>query len=84
MQLWDESRNANNALEAVRDNHLACPDLCAPARPLHWNTKPPLLIWMIAALMKAGAAPLGILAGPGIAAALATLAAAHGRRRAAP
>ena len=51
LQLWDESRNANNALELA----LSARGLSgwrAPTfggAPDHWNTKPPLLIWLMAA-----------------------------------
>ncbi len=47
---WDESRNGINALEMMRSGQLVVttfnnsPDL--------WNTKPPLLIWIIAGLFK--------------------------------
>lgn len=46
IQLWDESRNIVNALEMHRDGlglvttYGGAPDL--------WNTKPPLLIWLMA------------------------------------
>ena len=45
--LWDESRLANNAIEMHRDgfglvtSYLGQPDL--------WNTKPPLLVWLMTA-----------------------------------
>ncbi|GAB2946463.1 hypothetical protein GCM10027048_09300 [Hymenobacter coalescens] len=48
--MWDESRLATNAVEMLRNGnwlvtHFAdAPDL--------WNTKPPLLIWLQAGLMK--------------------------------
>ncbi len=47
---WDEARNGINALEMMRSGQLFvttfnnAPDL--------WNTKPPFLIWIIAALFK--------------------------------
>jgi 4-amino-4-deoxy-L-arabinose transferase-like glycosyltransferase len=47
--LWDESRLANNAIEMSQDGfglvttYLGQPDL--------WNTKPPLLIWLMAACL---------------------------------
>ncbi len=70
MQLWDESRNANNALEALNGHWLA-PAYNGVAD--HWNTKPPLLIWCIAALLKLGMPPLWALRSPSIIAAFATL-----------
>ena len=71
MQLWDESRNANNALEIALHGHWLVPTYGGLRD--HWNTKPPLLIWLIAALLKLGVAPLWALRLPAIAAALATL-----------
>src|SRR5690348_12772200 len=53
---WDESRNANNAIEMVTSGNWLV--LHYGGLPDHWNTKPPLLIWLIAGLMKAGAPPL--------------------------
>ncbi|QHL88023.1 phospholipid carrier-dependent glycosyltransferase [Nibribacter ruber] len=50
IRLWDESRLASNAFEMYDTGHLLVttfeysPDL--------WNTKPPLLIWLQAGLMK--------------------------------
>ena len=70
MQLWDESRNASNALEAALDGHWLAPTYHGAVD--HWNTKPPLLTWLIAALMKTGVAPLWALRLPNIAAAVAT------------
>src|ERR1700730_8648375 len=49
LQLWDESRNANNALEIARYGHWLVPTY--KRGPDHWNTKPPLLIWQMAALI---------------------------------
>ena len=56
MWLWDESRNANNAIEMVANGHWLVTTY--NGLPDHWNTKPPLLIWMVAALLKAGLPPL--------------------------
>jgi 4-amino-4-deoxy-L-arabinose transferase-like glycosyltransferase len=56
MWLWDESRNANNAIEMVTSGHWLVTTYSG--LPDHWNTKPPLLIWMVAALLKAGLPPL--------------------------
>ena len=71
LQLWDESRNANNALEMARHGHWLTPTYNGVVD--FWNTKPPLLIWCMAALMKLGAAPLWAVRIPSLLAALATL-----------
>ncbi len=71
MQFADESRNANDALEMVRTNQWLVP--LYGGQPDHWNTKPPLLIWSIALLMKLGVPALAALRLPPI---LATIAAA--------
>ncbi len=52
LQLWDESRNANNALEMVWHGRWLVPTYGGV--PDHWNTKPPLLIWMQAAGLRLG------------------------------
>jgi len=50
LRMWDESRNATNALEMLRNNNFfvtyfkGSPDL--------WNTKPPLFIWIVALFFK--------------------------------
>ena len=50
LRMWDESRNAINALEMIKTgNYLA---ISFEGQPDLWNTKPPLLIWNIAAAMK--------------------------------
>src|SRR3974390_2027501 len=56
MQAWDESRIANNALEMARGGHWFTPTY--DGAPDHWNTKPPLLIWLVAALFPLGGPPL--------------------------
>jgi 4-amino-4-deoxy-L-arabinose transferase-like glycosyltransferase len=71
LQLWDESRNANNALEMALSGHWLVPTYGGV--PDHWNTKPPLLIWLIAALMRCGVTPLWALRTPSILAAFITL-----------
>ncbi|WEF35659.1 GtrA family protein [Pseudoduganella chitinolytica] len=50
IELWDESRLANNAIEMAR-NGLSLITTFDWA-PDHWNTKPPLLIWLMASTMK--------------------------------
>jgi 4-amino-4-deoxy-L-arabinose transferase-like glycosyltransferase len=71
MQLWDESRNADNALQAALAGHWLVPAYEGVAD--HWNTKPPLLIWLIAAFLKLGLPLLWALRLPEILAAAATL-----------
>ncbi len=52
MQLWDESRNSNNALEMALHGRWLVPTYLGAID--HWNTKPPLLIWAMAAGLKLG------------------------------
>lgn len=51
IQLWDESRLAVNAAEMARDGHWLVPHF--DGHPDHWNTKPPLLIWLEALSLRA-------------------------------
>ncbi|RZK49826.1 MAG: hypothetical protein EOO59_16205, partial [Hymenobacter sp.] len=51
VQLWDEARVAVNAAEMARDGHWLVPRF--DGAPDHWNTKPPLLIWLTALCFKA-------------------------------
>lgn len=71
MQYWDESRNANNALEMALGAGWLVPTY--EGVPDHWNTKPPLLIWLIAGLMKLDMPPLLAVRLPSALAAAATL-----------
>ncbi|WP_338758386.1 GtrA family protein [Massilia sp. METH4] len=50
LEVWDEARLANNALEMSRTglSLITTYDWV----PDHWNTKPPLLIWLMALSMK--------------------------------
>ena len=52
IQLWDESRNANNALEMALHGRWLTPTYASVVD--HWNTKPPLLIWAMAAGLRLG------------------------------
>lgn len=52
MELWDESRTANNAIEMAK--HGGWLVTTFGYVPDHWNTKPPLLIWAMAALLRTG------------------------------
>jgi len=71
LQYWDESRNANNALEMLRGSSWWIPTYNGQID--HWNTKPPLLIWLMAGLMKLGLPPLLAVRLPSALAACATL-----------
>ncbi len=71
MQLWDESRNANNAIEMAHNGHwIATYFNGAPDR---WATKPPLYTWFAALLLRTGLPPLLALRLPSMAAATATV-----------
>jgi len=76
MQMWDESRNANNAIEMVTSGNWLV--LQYGGVPDHWNTKPPLLIWLVALLLKAGAPSLLALRLPSIMATTGTVMMAYG------
>ncbi len=71
IETWDESRNINNALEMSISGHWLVP-MFAWA-PDHWNTKPPLLICLQAALLRLGLPPFSALRLPAELAALATV-----------
>jgi 4-amino-4-deoxy-L-arabinose transferase-like glycosyltransferase len=70
LQIWDESRIANNALEAAMDGHWLVPTDHGYID--HWNTKPPLLPWLMAAGMRVGLPALWAVRLPSIAAAVIT------------
>ena len=50
VQLWDESRLAMNALEMSHGGNWLVTTF--EGQPDHWNTKPPLLIWLQALCLK--------------------------------
>src|SRR5688572_30787675 len=50
IRIWDEARNANNALQIIQHGHWLVPYY--ENAPDMWNTKPPLLIWIQALLIK--------------------------------
>ena len=52
LQLWDESRNANNALEMAQHGGWLTPTYGGVVD--HWNTKPPLLIWAMVGWLRLG------------------------------
>jgi 4-amino-4-deoxy-L-arabinose transferase-like glycosyltransferase len=71
LELYDESRNANNAIEMAHNGHWLA--TYYDGAPDHWNTKPPLLIWIIAGLMKLGIPAIAALRLPSVLAALGTV-----------
>lgn len=50
LRMWDESRNAINALEMLKDHNFIVTHF--DGQPDNWNSKPPFLIWCIALFMK--------------------------------
>jgi 4-amino-4-deoxy-L-arabinose transferase-like glycosyltransferase len=71
MELYDESRNANNAVEMAHNGHWLV--TYYDGAPDHWNTKPPLLIWVIAGLMRLGVPAMTALRAPSVVTALCTV-----------
>jgi 4-amino-4-deoxy-L-arabinose transferase-like glycosyltransferase len=71
VQLWDESRVAVNAVEMARDGHWLVPRF--GGLPDHWNTKPPLLIWLEALSFRAFGYSTWALRLPTLLAALGTV-----------
>ena len=71
MELWDESRTANNAIEMARHGGWMVPTF--GGEPDHWNTKPPLLIWIMAALSSTGMDPMLAVRLPSIAATMGSV-----------
>lgn len=50
LRMWDESRNAINAYEMLNDHSFIVTHF--NGQPDNWNSKPPLLIWVMAFFMK--------------------------------
>lgn len=71
LQIWDEARLANSALEMAHGGHWLVPSY--DGIPDHWSVKPPLLIWQMAGLMRLGLPPLLAVRLPVMLAALATV-----------
>jgi 4-amino-4-deoxy-L-arabinose transferase-like glycosyltransferase len=71
LQVWDESRNANNAMEMSRNGHLLVTYF--QGAPDHWNTKPPLLIWAMDLFLHLDLPPLLAVRMPSILAATVTV-----------
>lgn len=72
MELWDESRLAANAIEMARHGDWMVPTYGQV--PDHWNTKPPLMIWAMAALLRTDADPMLAIRLPALGATLGTIA----------
>lgn len=72
MLVWDEARNATNALEMALGGNWLVP--LYEGLPDHWNTKPPLLIWAVAGLLRLDLPPLLALRLPSTLAAMGTIA----------
>lgn len=51
VQIWDESRVAINAAEMAHNGNWMVPTYAG--QPDHWNTKPPLIIWLEALSFRA-------------------------------
>jgi 4-amino-4-deoxy-L-arabinose transferase-like glycosyltransferase len=71
MELWDESRNANNAMELAKHGGWIAPTFDYVRD--HWNTKPPLLIWIMAALLRTGLDPMLAVRLPSVAATMGSV-----------
>lgn len=71
LQLWDESRIANNAIEMMYSGRWLT--LTYNGVPDHWNAKPPLLIWAIVGLMHIGVPKLLAVRVPSALAVLGTV-----------
>ena len=71
MQIWDESRNANNAIEMSRSGYSLVTYF--HGAPDHWSTKPPLLIWLMTLCFRLGLAPLLAVRLPSIMAAISSI-----------
>jgi 4-amino-4-deoxy-L-arabinose transferase-like glycosyltransferase len=71
LQLWDEGRIANYALEMVQSGNWLVPTYAGA--PDHVSVKPPLLVWQMASLMWLGLPPLLAVRMPTMLAALGTL-----------
>ena len=55
LNVWDEARDGQNALEMIQSGDLLVTR--SADRPDRWNTKPPLLVWMQAALLTTNLRP---------------------------
>jgi 4-amino-4-deoxy-L-arabinose transferase-like glycosyltransferase len=56
MEVWDESRVANNAIEMAKNGGWVVTTFGGV--PDHWQLKPPLLVWVIAALLRTDMDPM--------------------------
>jgi 4-amino-4-deoxy-L-arabinose transferase-like glycosyltransferase len=71
MSLWDESRNANSAIEMAKHGDWMVTTFGYV--PDHWNTKPPLLVWIMAALLRTGLDPMLAIRLPSVAATMGSV-----------
>ena len=71
LQIYDEARLADGALDMVRSGHWLIPTYSGV--PDHWSVKPPLLLWQMAALVWLGLPTLLAVRLPTMLAALATV-----------
>ena len=70
LEIWDEARLANNAIEMARNGFSLITTY--EGVPDHWNTKPPLLIWAMAASIRVFGETEWAVRIPSVLAALAT------------
>ncbi len=76
MEVYDESRNANNAMEMASHGDWMAPTFGFV--PDHWNTKPPFLIWIMAVLLRIGINPMLAIRLPSFAATMASVLLVYG------
>ena len=71
MEVWDESRVANNAIEMAK--HGGWIVTTFGGVPDHWELKPPLLVWAMAALLRTDMDPMLAIRLPSIFATMGTV-----------
>jgi 4-amino-4-deoxy-L-arabinose transferase-like glycosyltransferase len=71
MEVWDESRVANNAIEMAK--HGGWIVTTFGGVPDHWELKPPLLVWAMAALLRTDMDPMLAIRLPAIFATMGTV-----------
>lgn len=79
MELWDESRVANNAIEMAK--HGGWLITTFDGVPDHWQLKPPILVWAMAALLRTGMDPMLAIRLPSIVATMASVLLVYGSCR---
>ena len=70
LEVWDEARLANNAIEMAYSGFSLITTYAG--LPDHWNTKPPLLIWLMAAAIRVFGAEEWAIRLPSVLASFAT------------